>query len=297
MAADKNKSVPRRGAYEIMRVRADRYEMSTMRLIYAATFVLFLLWVIGLFGRMAGGGLFWAVFTGAVTVGGFVWFYLFFLGKYIRITLTIAIALFGIIWGLALMPKTLTGGEGDIRMGGKLKMDVVKKKYEDLPPPPTLEAPTEVPKGLETKGNIGSVPLPVPDEEAEAETIADAGPGVEDGALEGTEIEVIDEGPVDADISAPTFDVEYSEAPVITHEVKPIYPDIAKASRWEGDVVLFVYIDTDGGVRNVVVASSSGFTDVDNAAVKAAYKCHFKPAKQQGVPVAVWYSLVMEFRL
>jgi TonB family protein len=281
-----------------MRVRVDKLGKKTMGIIYAATFLIFVLWVISLFYLMGGGGTVAAGITGGITVLGFIWFYIFFLGKHIRITLTIAIAVFGIIWGLAAMPKSLVGGgEGPTGPGGKIKMDVVKKKYNELPPPPTIEEPTEAPKGLETKGSVGSVPLAVPDEEAEAETIADdIGPGVEDGDIAGTEIEVVDEVE-DADWKSPTFDVEYSEAPYPTHDVQPNYPEIARASGWEGDVVLFVYIDRDGSVKNVVVAGSSGFSDVDEEAVNAAYKCRFSPAKQQGVPVGVWYSIVMEFRM
>jgi TonB family protein len=299
MAEEKTKAVTITDPHSAMRVRVDKMGKTEMGIIYGATFLIFLLWVVSLFYVMGGGGTVAAIIAGAITVLGFVWFYIFFLGKYIRITLTIAIAVFGIVWGLAAMPKTLVGGGGpEMGPGGKLKMGVVKKKYDELPPPPTIEEPTEAPKGLETKGSVGSVPLPVPDEEAETDTIADdIGPGLDEGDLAGSEIEVVDEGPVDADISAPTFDVEYSEAPYPTYEVKPKYPEIAKASGWEGDVVLFVYIASNGSVQNVVVASGSGFADVDKEAMNAAYKCKFSPAKQQGVPVGVWYSIVMEFRL
>ncbi|UCE26723.1 MAG: TonB family protein [Candidatus Coatesbacteria bacterium] len=284
-------------AHATMRVRVDKLDKKTMAIIYAATFLIFVLWVISLFYLMGGGGFVAAIVAGAVTVLGFVWFYIFFLGKHIRFTLTIAIAVFGVIWFLAAVPKTLVGGgEGPTGPGGKIKMDVVKKKYDELPPPPTIEEPTEAPKGLETKGAVGSIPLPVPDEEADAETIADMGPGVEEGEIGEAEIEVVDEV-VDADMSAPNFDVEYSEAPYPIHDVKPKYPEIAKASGWEGDVMLLVYIDRDGSVKNVVVAGSSGFSDVDKEATDAAYKCRFSPAKQQGVPVGVWYQIIMEFRL
>jgi len=79
--------------------------------------------------------------------------------------------------------------------------------------------------------------------------------------------------------------------------VKPMYPEIAYNSRVEGDVVLMVYVDERGSVRNALVQSSPGLPALDEAAKEAAYKCKFEPAQQQGVPVGVWYSLVMEFRL
>ncbi len=298
MADDKKKANTINDPHTTMRVRMDRFDKGTTALIYSITFGIFVLWVIAVSSVIGGGGVVSAIAAGVATLAGFVWFYIFFLGRYLRITLTFAIAMFGIIWGLAVVPKSLTGGgEGDVRMGGKIKMDVVKRKYEDLPPPPSIDEPPETPKGLEAKGNVGTVPLPVPDEEAEAETIADAGPGVEEGDLEGAEIEVVDEVIGEEDWEYVHFDVEYSEPPLMTHEAKPFYPEIAKASRMEADVVLFVYITPDGSVKNVQVQSSSGLPAMDQEAVKAAYKCRFKPATQQGVPVGVWYTIVMEFRI
>ncbi len=206
------------------------------------------------------------------------------------------------------MPKDVLGRRGDVKMGGgKLDLQVVrtKKKYEELPPPPSIEMPepAQAPKGLEAKGSVGEVPLPVPDEMADADTIADAaGTGEGEGFGEGAEIIVeenieVEDTEVETPWMTPTFDIEYSEPPVIVHEERPIYPDIAHASRVEGDVTLFVYIDESGNVRNAVVNSSPGLPALEEAAKKAAMKCKFKPAKQQGVPVGVWYSIVMQFRL
>jgi protein TonB len=187
---------------------------------------------------------------------------------------------------------------------GKLDLKVVKKTYEELPPPPSIEAPepAAAPKGLEAKGSVGEVPLPVPDELAEADTISDAVAGAgADGFGEGTEIIVDENVEVTEGEAAPwervNFDVAYSEAPSIIYEQRPTYPDIAKESGVEGDVVLLVYIDEGGNVRNAVVQSSPGLPALEEAAKKAAMKCKFKPAKQQGVPVGVWYSIVMQFRI
>jgi TonB family protein len=202
------------------------------------------------------------------------------------------------------MPKDVLSKKGTMKMGdGKIDLKVVKKTYEDLPPPPSIEAPepASAPKGLEAKGSVGEVPLPVPDELAEADTISDAiaGTGAE-GFGEGTEI-IVEESIEVTEEAAPweevSFDVEYSEKPVVVHEERPIYPDIARDSGVEGDVVLLVYIDERGKVRNAVVQASPGLPALDEAAKKAAMKCTFKPAKQQGVPVGVWYSIVMQFRL
>jgi protein TonB len=225
-------------------------------------------------------------------------------GGLFRYTLMISVAFHFGVWGIAEMPKDVLSKKGTMKMGdGKIDLKVVKKTYEDLPPPPSIEAPepASAPKGLEAKGSVGEVPLPVPDELAEADTISDAiaGTGAE-GFGEGTEI-IVEENIEVTEEAAPweevSFNVEYSEKPVVVHEERPVYPDIARDSKVEGDVVLLVYIDEQGKVRNAVVQASPGLPALDEAAKKAAMKCTFKPAKQQGVPVGVWYSIVMQFRL
>jgi TonB family protein len=226
-------------------------------------------------------------------------------GGLFRYTLVISVVLHFGAWGIAAMPKDVLGKKGDVKMGdGKLDLKVVKKTYDDLPPPPSIErveTPT-APKGLESKGAVGEVPLPVPDELAEADTISDAIGGAEgEGFGEGTEIIVeetieVEEGAGENPWDTVTI-VEYSEPPSIVYEARPVYPDIARDSKVEGDVILLVYIDTSGNVRNAIVQSSPGLPALDEAAKKAAMKCKFKPAKQQGAPVGVWYSIVMQFRL
>jgi len=226
-------------------------------------------------------------------------------GGLFRYTLMISVAVHFGVWGIAEMPKDVLSKKGTMKMGdGKIDLKVVKKTYEDLPPPPSIEAPepATAPKGLEAKGSVGEVPLPVPDELAEADTITDAvGTGGAEGFGEGAEIIVEENIEITESEAAPweevSFDVEYSQAPVVVHEERPIYPDIARDSGVEGDVVLLVYIDEQGKVRNAVVQASPGLPALDEAAKKAAMRCTFKPAKQQGVPVGVWYSIVMQFRL
>jgi TonB family protein len=226
-------------------------------------------------------------------------------GGLFRYTFMISIVFHFGIWGIAEMPKDVLGKKGEVKMGGgKLDLKVVKKTYEDLPPPPSIERtePAQAPKGLEAKGSVGEVPLPVPDELADADTISDAVAGTEgEGIGDGAEIIVEENIEVEDTGGKNPWDevtiVEYSEPPVIIYEQRPTYPDIARDSKVEGDVVLLVYIDASGNVRNAIVQSSPGLPALEEAAKKAAMKCKFKPAKQQGVPVGVWYSIVMQFRL
>jgi TonB family protein len=226
-------------------------------------------------------------------------------GGLFRYTLIISLLANLLVWLAVAAPKEVLGKKGEVKMGGgKLDLKVVKKTYEELPPPPSIERtePAEAPKGLEAKGSVGEVPLPVPDELADADTISDAvTTGEGEGMGEGAEIIVEENTRVEDTGEKNPWDevtiVEYSEPPVIIYEQRPTYPDIARDSKVEGDVVLLVYIDASGNVRNAIVQSSPGLPALDEAAKRAAMKCKFKPAKQQGVPVGVWYSIVMQFRL
>jgi TonB family protein len=176
--------------------------------------------------------------------------------------------------------------------------------YENLPPPPSIEQPErkKAPKGLETVAAVGKVPLPVRDEEAEADTISDAIGASEGEAFgEGTVIIVVENIEVEDTGKNPwdsvSLVVGYDEPPVIIKTVRPKYPEEAREAKIEGDVTLLVYIDENGDVRNAIVQFSRGSAALEEAAKKAAMKCKFKPAKRQGVPVGVWYSIVMQFRI
>jgi TonB family protein len=143
------------------------------------------------------------------------------------------------------------------------------------------------------------MPIPVPDKDTEIETIRP--PTVERAApvTEKTKIIVLPSekapSPRSANPNVPEM-VPTSRSPIILHQARPTYPEIARGSGFEGDVILLVYIDEHGNVRNAVVQSSPGLPALEESAVEAAYRCKFQPAEQQGVPVGVWHSLVMQFR-
>lgn len=86
--------------------------------------------------------------------------------------------------------------------------------------------------------------------------------------------------------------------PVLIHEVLPEYPNPAREEGVTGSVTLHVYIDKNGVVRKVQVAActlpAKGF---EEAATKAAYLAQYCPGIQNGVPVGVWISYQVQFRL
>ena len=80
------------------------------------------------------------------------------------------------------------------------------------------------------------------------------------------------------------------------YEHVPEYPRLAKTAGMEAVVWVKALVDKNGSVRDAMILKSSGSkAGFDEAAVKAAFKCRFKPAIQNGRPVAVWVSYQVEF--
>jgi len=77
---------------------------------------------------------------------------------------------------------------------------------------------------------------------------------------------------------------------------KPVYTDEARALRLEGDVVLDVTFEASGGLRILGVAQGLGH-GLDEAAIDAAKRIRFNPAKRDGSPVDYTAKLRVVFRL
>lgn len=84
--------------------------------------------------------------------------------------------------------------------------------------------------------------------------------------------------------------------PVVTKSATPVYPELARKAEVEGTVVVMATIDEAGNVISAWIADSSA--DVLNqAALDAAYKFKFTPAKQRDVPVKATISIPFRFSL
>ena len=82
----------------------------------------------------------------------------------------------------------------------------------------------------------------------------------------------------------------------ILSKPKPVYTEEARALHLEGDVVLDIVFEATGTVRVLGVASGLGH-GLDEAAVVAAKKIQFDPAKRDGTPVDHAAKLRVVFRL
>jgi TonB family protein len=79
---------------------------------------------------------------------------------------------------------------------------------------------------------------------------------------------------------------------------KPEYPPLARQLRVDGEVVLAVLVDENGKVVDVrLVEQVAQRVGINEAAVAAARTARYEPATKGGVPVKMWMSLRIPFRL
>jgi protein TonB len=77
----------------------------------------------------------------------------------------------------------------------------------------------------------------------------------------------------------------------------PYYPPVARALGEEGEVDLAVQVLANGAVGRVVVARSSGFPRLDEAARQSLLSWHFRVALKQGVPVGSVFTYYVRYQL
>ncbi len=119
------------------------------------------------------------------------------------------------------------------------------------------------------------------------------------GAFEETDVkpvivaqEVIEEEAVEEEIFE-FFAVE--EQPKRLDVVAPEYPEAAQQAGIQGTVFLRALVGTNGAVEEVTVLKGPEL--LHNAAIAAAKKTKFSPAKQNDMPVKCWVQMRFAFEL
>jgi protein TonB len=99
-------------------------------------------------------------------------------------------------------------------------------------------------------------------------------------------------------IPGPETFIPYEEEPVIIDEEVPRYPPIALAAGFTAWVRIQAFVDQSGNVLKAVSVNTNrpgiGF---EEAAIKAALKCKYRPAIQNGNPVGIWITYKVVFKL
>ena len=85
---------------------------------------------------------------------------------------------------------------------------------------------------------------------------------------------------------------------ILESRVTPEYPEVARVTRNQGTVILQAVIAPDGTVGEIQILRCDrphlGFED---AAAQAVKLWRYKPATQNGSPVAVYFTVVVDFEL
>lgn len=177
----------------------------------------------------------------------------------------------------------------------------------DFDPPPSL---IREPRVVRTHPTVAppmiGIPVPFPDEQvtedvhfATRQDLADLAiadlPGAETG-LNGTfDSIIVDESEY---FPEPGQFVAFQEEPKCIHAAPAVYPEIAQLTGREGSVVVYALVGKDGTVVRTTLARSAGSNvGFDEAALEAVSKYRFRPALQNGQPVAVWVSQRIDFKL
>jgi protein TonB len=91
--------------------------------------------------------------------------------------------------------------------------------------------------------------------------------------------------------------IPYDDPPQPLSRIRPVYPEIAQEAGIEGTVVVQVFVDKKGRVKDTIILKGIPNTGLDEAAISAIRKTRFRPAKQRERPVGVWISIPVNFRL
>jgi protein TonB len=75
------------------------------------------------------------------------------------------------------------------------------------------------------------------------------------------------------------------------------YPDSAQVSGEEGAVLVSVYVRPNGRAGKVRVDRSSGFDDLDTAAVQSVLNWRFVPATRDGDQISDWTAVKVVYQL
>ena len=91
--------------------------------------------------------------------------------------------------------------------------------------------------------------------------------------------------------------IPYDDPPVPLTPIRPKYPEIAQEAGIEGTVVVQVFVDDKGRVKDTVILKGIPNTGLNEAASTAIRAVRFRPARQRERAVGVWISIPVNFRL
>jgi TonB family protein len=92
-------------------------------------------------------------------------------------------------------------------------------------------------------------------------------------------------------------DPSYYYPPKFHNQVKPVYPDSARAARETGEVKVKVLVGANGVPKSFTIFKSSGHKDLDDAVLAACKASTYTPATRGNTPVTAFYDVSYKFDL
>jgi periplasmic protein TonB len=181
-----------------------------------------------------------------------------------------------------------------VALAAPMFVDLIAPPAPPLPPPPPPASPRPVLKPPLPAPLITAVPTPAP-----APFVAPPPPEVPppppEPAPPAPPVAVVTPpappAPPAPPKVIPASAVQYLEPPAVE------YPRTSRRLGESGRVLLRVYIDEAGLPRQVLLAQSSGFSRLDDAAITAMKRARFKPYTENGQPTAGWAPAPIDFEL
>jgi protein TonB len=90
-----------------------------------------------------------------------------------------------------------------------------------------------------------------------------------------------------------------SDAPALldAKNCKAEYPKASLINEEQGDVTMSFLVAADGKVVDSKIDKSSGFKNLDKAAIKALSACKFKPGTKDGAVAQTWTKVDYSWKL
>ncbi len=191
-------------------------------------------------------------------------------GRAIRVATAAALALTIIVF--LVLPKEFVVQAYKLRRSVETIMEALPPELEQIAKPPEAVKPATVPVAAASEAEV------------EATTI-DATNVVEVvRRTDETDIPVV-----------PCRKVEVKPQPI--NIPVPTYPEMARTAGIEGQAVVEALVDVNGSVADARILKPSGNASLDQAAVDAAMRSKFSPARQRDKAVRVWVSIPFRFTL
>ena len=168
------------------------------------------------------------------------------------------------------------------------KERIVQVNFIEPPPPPTPPPPPrpEPPKQPPPKIIQQVTPPPTPPPPAPP-------PAVEEQSTNA----IPAPPPAPPAPPAPPSDITASQDLSYNNQIKPKYPPQAMRQRHEGTVTLLVLVGVDGSVKDVKVETSSGYRELDRAAMDAVRRWRFNAEVKNGQKVEGYARVPVNFSL